>query len=435
MPTDLQAPVPQQSSVAASAPNAGGSKWLAAILLVLIFCPLWHIHIFNRRIPPTYSDLVQRWVGARAALAGKDPYSTEVLRDILAAEYDHYPPRPHDQGVARQGFLYPAHIVLLLAPIAHFSWEAARTVFLATSLALLLLSVLMYLRTFHPSITRTQITIITVLAIINWPVVWGARFQQPTLLVAALIFLACVCLRRNWPILAAILLAIATVKPQIAAPIIAWLILWSLFHRAWRFFAAFAITLSLLLLETERIVPGWFGNWRASLQGYRQVTDTDLPLQNFLGHWAGLILTLFLVAAGIFALWRSRKSDISSSNWSVSLSLVLALTVVLIPTHFTLVYNHILLFPACVTLILASPADPYSKFARQIALALLGTMFALPVISVSIETLWKPYPVVDGLPFLTNSILPPAVALAVLCQMLRKGTLVPSVRRAEGDFA
>jgi hypothetical protein len=138
---------------------------------------------------------------------------------------------------------------------------------------------------------------------------------------------------------------------------------------------------------------------------------------------------LLLVAAGVLALWRSRKTDTASTNWSVSVSLVLALTVVLIPTHFAMAYNQILLFPACVTLIVASSADAYSQFARQIALALLGVMFALPVVSVAIETFWKPYPVVDGLPFLTNSLLPPAVALAVLCQMLGKSKRVPSAIR------
>lgn len=429
MTTDLRAPAHPQGSVSAPTRNARPSKWFLTILLVLVVCPLWHMHIFNRRIPPTFSDLVQRWVGTRAALAGKDPYSAEVLRDILTAEYGHYPPRPDDEGVARQGFLYPAHVVLLLAPIANLPWGTACTLFLATSLALLVLGVCTYLRAFHPTLPRTQSAIITLFAVINWPVIWGARFQQPTLLTAALIFIACVCLRRNWPIAAGIVLAIATVKPQVAGPIIAWLMLWSLLHRGWRFIASLTITLSLLLLETERIVPGWFGEWRASLHGYRQVTDTDLPLQNFLGQWAGLILTLLLVAAGVLALWRSRKTDTASTNWSVSVSLVLALTVVLIPTHFAMAYNQILLFPACVTLIVASSADAYSQFARQIALALLGVMFALPVVSVAIETFWKPYPVVDGLPFLTNSLLPPAVALAVLCQMLGKSKRAPSAIR------
>jgi len=426
--TDLRAPAHPIASVTPPTANARPPKWLAGILVVLVFCPVWHIHVFNRRIPPTYSDLVQRWVGTRAALGGKNPYSAEVLRDILAAEYGHYPPRSTDEGVARQGFLYPAHVVLLLAPIANLSWETARAIFLLTSLALLLLSALAYLRAFHPTITHTQITIITVLAVINWPVVWGARFQQPTLLIAALIFLACVCLRHGWPIAAGILLAIATVKPQVTGPLIAWLVVWSLFNRAWRLIASLAVTLGLLLLVTERIVPGWFGNWRTSIQGYSQVTDTDLPLQNFLGHWAGLIFTVMLVAAGALALWRTRKSDTSSTNWSASVGLVLALTVVLIPTHFAMAYNQVLLFPPCVALTLVSTTDPYSRFARQVALALLGVMFALPVISVGIETFWKPYPVVDGLPFLTNSLLPPAVTLAMLCQMLRKEPLVPGAK-------
>src|SRR5690242_15664587 len=191
------------------------SGWRGFVLVLLaVCCSFWQLHVHNRVMGPNYSDLVTRWVGTRAAIAGLDPYSEDVLPDMLQMYYGHYPLTGADPNPERQRFYYPATLVVLLAPLASFTWPTVRLIFLVVTVGLLLLGlrgcIAMYLRRW----TRRQIAIVLVLAVCSWPVLWGLRLQQPTLLVAGFMFLACFWLSRGWESAAGILLALATVKPQ-----------------------------------------------------------------------------------------------------------------------------------------------------------------------------------------------------------------------------
>lgn len=387
--------------------------WGAALLLLLVACSLWQMHVHNRIMQPSYSDLVTRWVGTRAALAGSDPYSADVLREIQRAYYGHYPLTAADPDAAQQTFLYPAHIVLLLAPLAHFEWGTARWIFLSVTLLLLMLGFWACIEMFPPNKTRWATGFLLLLAVFNWPVLWGLRLQQPTLLIAAFVFLACFCLSRGMGSVAGILFALATVKPQIVFPVLAWLLCWAIVHRVWSLLISFPVTLAVLLLWTERLVPHWISHWRASLRGYANLTDTASPLENLFGHWAGLALTLLIVGSICVSLWRLRRCTANSVEFSVAISLVLALTVLVIPTHLTIIYNQVLLFPACLFLIYVKPSDRDSRIARWGALVLLVLTFALTPMAVLGETVMKPSIVWDAMPFFNNSPMTAGMAMAM----------------------
>jgi hypothetical protein len=388
--------------------------WLGLILLlILVASPVWQMHVHNRVMRATYSDLIQRWVGTRAALQGRDPYSADVLREIQRAYYGHYPLTAADPDAARQTFLYPAHVVLLLAPLAHFQWETARWIFLSVMLPLLILGFWSCLQMFLRSHTRGQIAVILLIAVFNWPVLWGLRLQQPTLLIAAFIFLAGFCIRNGWCVAAGVLLALATVKPQIVFLVLAWLFLWAIVHRVWSLLISFSLTLVVLLLWTERLVPHWISHWRASLSGYGGVTDTALPFENLFGHWAGLALTLLIAASICRSLWRLRKVSAASAEFSVAISLSLALTVVVIPTHLTMIYNLVLLFPACLFLAYVTPTDRDSRIAGWGALALVILTFALTPAAILAEAVLKPSIVWDAMPFFNNSPMAAGIAMAM----------------------
>ncbi len=181
MITDLRAPADPQASVSAPSPYARRAKWLVAILLVLVFSPLWHIHIFNRRIPPTYSDLVQCWAGARSRARKSSPPNTATT--LLARTTKALPDKDSFIPLSRacRTAVSPDRTSALgnrasRVPLHRLGNAASKCLGVSG--------------VFHPAITRTQTTISTLLAVINWPIVWGARFKQPTVLIAALIFLA-----------------------------------------------------------------------------------------------------------------------------------------------------------------------------------------------------------------------------------------------------
>ena len=55
---------------------------LVVALIVAVAAPLWHLHVINRDMPSTHSDLVAVWVGARVALEGRNPYSDQTTGEI-----------------------------------------------------------------------------------------------------------------------------------------------------------------------------------------------------------------------------------------------------------------------------------------------------------------------------------------------------------------
>ncbi|HEX6772426.1 MAG TPA: glycosyltransferase family 87 protein [Acidobacteriaceae bacterium] len=383
-----------------------------ALVLLAVCCSFWQLHVHNRVMGPNYSDLVTRWVGTRAAIAGLDPYSEDMLPDMLRMYYGHYPLTPSDPNPERQRFDYPANLVVLLAPLAYFNWRMARVIYLVVTIALLVLGLRGVIEMYPRRWTRLQIALALALAVCSWPVLWGLRLQQPTLLVAGFMFLACFCLSRGRERAAGILLALATVKPQIAVVLLAWILWWAVLHRAWRLLASFGTTLAVMLLLTEAVVPHWISRWRASLAGYGSATDTASALENLFGHWAGLAFTVLIAGFLCLNLWRLRRVSADSPEFPVAVGMAFALTVLVIPTHLTMIYNQVLLFPACLFVVQAKPADRDSRIVRWVVLAFLCVTFTLPLASVIGETISRPSAFWDALPYFCNSPLIGAVAMA-----------------------
>src|SRR5579862_3293952 len=89
-------------------------------------------------------------------------------------------------------------------------------------------------------------------------------------------------------ILAGMLLAFACMKPQLVWLLILWLLLWALSDWKQRkaFALSFIFTMTLLVVVSQLLLPGWFVGWWNSLVGYSRYTLpplTQLVLGRFLG--------------------------------------------------------------------------------------------------------------------------------------------------------
>ena len=374
---------------------------VACLLVAALVPSLLHLHVLDGRMPATHNDLIGRWVGTRAALAGKDPWSAAVLRQIQTAYYGR-PLTPEDHA-RPQAFYYPAPIVVLLAPLAHFSWPVARLIFLALACPLLFGSFWLCLLSLPITRAPGQTLTILLLAFFSWPSIWSLRLQQPTLIVAICVFIAWYALTRGHQIVPGALLSLTLIKPQLVFPLLAFLVFWSLLHRRWRFLLSLAASTALLLFASERIVPGWFPHWTASLRAYSDATVP--PLELAFGHWPGLILTLLLATVTAVLLWRFRHCPYPSQEFACALSLALGLALVLSPTDAPMIYNDVLLFPACIVLIFSQPTGLGARLARKVSITLIAFRYALVVIAVCGEYVFGPSDLWDGMPFL-NLILP-----------------------------
>jgi hypothetical protein len=322
---------------------------LRVILLgVLIISPLVHLRTVAHIIPSRFSDLYSPWVGTYAALHGKDPYSMEVTRQIQTWLYGK-PLGPNDT-YDKQAFVYPAHAILLLAPLTWVSWPLAR--FASTALGPLLVgfTAWIWIQICGLSISTRRTAVLLILISCSWPAIWGYRVQQPTLLVLAISSATCFLLQREYPVAAGALLAFATIKPQVVTLLILWLLVAAIIESRWRFIAAFFLSLTTLVFAAEAIVRGWISRWFAAALTYGHETSRQSLLTLIFHRQLGLIVTV-LLAIWVCVILRKLTSRISDPlKYGSAAALVLAFTSCTIPTSLWMAFNPLLLIPAVLLL-------------------------------------------------------------------------------------
>lgn len=295
------------------------------------------------------SDLYPRWLGTRELLLHhRDPYSAEVTREIQSGYYGRPldPARPDDPK-DQQGFAYPAHVVFLLAPTIGFSFPDVQAGFRWLLIVLTLASVFLWLRVLNWRPSATVIAILIVLTFGSYGMVQGIKLQQLTLVVSALLAGCAAALVAGYFSLAGFLLALATIKPQLALPVAGWLVLWALsdWRRRQIFVWSFGLSSAIFLAASEYVLPGWLGEFRDAVAAYRQYTGGAGSLLDVLATPAlGKILAGAAVIAVTVTGWRVRFASHDSVAFSTMLALVLAVTLVIVPTFAP--YNQILLLPA-----------------------------------------------------------------------------------------
>jgi hypothetical protein len=295
------------------------------------------------------SDLYPRWLGTRELLLHhRNPYSPEVTRDIQSGYYGRpLDPDRIDDPKDQQGFAYPLHVVFLLAPTIGFPFSMVQAGFRWLLVLLTLASVFLWLRTLRwcPSNTVTAILIILVFG--SYPVVQGIKLQQLTLVVSALLAGCAAALVAGNFSLAGFLLALATIKPQLALPVAGWLMLWAVsdWRRRQSFIWSFGLSTAIFLAASEFLLPGWIAQFRDAVTAYRQYTGGAGSLLDVLATpELGKVLAAVAVAAVAVTGWRLRHAPHDSAPFNTMWALVLAVTLVIVPTFAA--YNQVLLLQA-----------------------------------------------------------------------------------------
>jgi hypothetical protein len=333
------------------------------------------------------------------------------------------------------------------------------------------LSVPLWLRAIGWTLPRPALLAAALLAAGSWPALQGWALEQLTLLVAALLAAAAACLAwgagaggrgagagnatldqasrnaqspnpqtaiRNPQLLAGALLAVATIKPQLTALLVAGLALWVLGGGrarqgvAWGFLG----TLGALVAGAFLLLPGWLGDFRDALVAYQQYTDghsllwifTSVLLDRLLPAAVAPVtngLAAVLAGGTLLAWWRARRAEAGTFRFSRALALTLAITLLIIPTWAP--YNQPVLLPAILLLgqyraALWGAGRRWVRWAWVTAAALIGwpwvaaagLLLALPVAAAAGQgccdsTVYR----LDFLPLIPSLFTPPAVLLAL----------------------
>lgn len=298
------------------------------------------------------SDLYPRWLGARELLLhGRDPYSAEVTREIQAGYYGRpldssRPDDPKDQ----QGFAYPVYVVFYLAPTVHLPFEIVRKGFFWVLLCLTIASIPLWLRVLRwPLALREQGGVLG-LTLGSLAVMQGLKLQQMTLFVAALVAVAIALLVTDHAIAAGILLALATIKPQVVCLLLFWLAIWTVgdWKRRYRWTVSFLITMAVLFVAAELRLPHWIPRFWQAAREYQGYTDA-VPLLDKLisAPWSRLLEVAAGVAAA-YVCWRNREHGANTATFAATICTVLAVTLLIVPTYA--LYNQVLLLPGLLLL-------------------------------------------------------------------------------------
>lgn len=300
------------------------------------------------------SDLYPRWLGARDLLVhGRNPYSDELTLEIQEGYYGRRldaarPNDPKDQ----QGFAYPVYVVFLLAPLLRLPFHQVQILFHWLLVGLTAASILWWLRALHWRVAGLAMASAAVLTVGSVPAVQGIKLQQLSLLVAGLLAGSAACLASGFLFFGGLLLALATIKPQLACFPGAWFLVWAVSD--WRgrrkFLFGLALAMALLLAGSEAVLPGWMRLFLGAIQQYHRYTQNRSVLDQLLpGMFTGKIVAALAVVLAAVFLWRLRNVAADSAQFERAIALVMATTVLVVPMYAP--YNQVLLLPAILLLV------------------------------------------------------------------------------------
>jgi len=329
------------------------------------------------------SDLYPRWIGAKELLLhGRDPYSAEVSREIQAGYYGRPldPSRPDDPR-DEQGFAYPVYVVFCLAPTIGLPFAIVQKGFFWILLMLTSASTLLWLRVLRwPATLWTQVSLLA-LTLGSVAVMQGLKLQQMSLLVAGLLAIAIALLVTDHAVAAGVLLALASIKPQLVLLLLCWLAIWTVadWRRRYRWAASFLLTMSVLCAGSEWYLPHWIPRFWQAIREYQTYTGAMSVLDRSIGPPWSRAFELLAFAGMMGACWRERRHAVNTAAFAFTLSLVLATTVVLIPTYAP--YNQVLLIPALLILIKERQKIWQRSITNRILFVVTACLIAWPWVS------------------------------------------------------
>ncbi len=371
------------------------------------------------------SDLYLHWVGARELLLnGRDPYGPDVTREIQQGYYGRPldPARPGDPRDQR--FAYPVYVAFYLAPTIHLPFEIVRKGFFWVLFGLTVATIPLWLRVLRWSAPLWAQASLIVFTIGSLTVMQGLKLQQMTLLVAALVAIALALLASGRPIAAGIALALATIKPQLVWLLLFWLMVWTLadWRRRYRCAASFLFTMAILCAASEWYLPHWIPRFLQAMREYPTYTDAVSTLDKLLPAPWGWVARALAVAAMVYIGWKNRQSSANTAAFAATVSLALAVTIIVIPSYS--LYNQVMLLPALLVLVrdrqllwnrnrmsraLLSLVAILLLWQWLASIVLAGLSFVLPL--PTLEAAW-------AVPLWTVLPLPVAVAALVLITMM-----------------
>jgi hypothetical protein len=224
---------------------------------------------------PGANDFYSRWKGAEVFWKqGVDPYSDQATLAIQKGIYG----RPAQPGEDPGPFAYPFYTAFVLAPVVWLPYSWAEAIWLVVLEVSLVGGVLLCLSLYKWRMPG-WLAAVTVL----WVLVF--YHSARTILLgqfAGLVFLWTAgtlwMLARKHDVMAGVLLALTTIKPQMSFLLVPALLLWGVGQRRWRFVGGLGGAMALLFGASFVLLPGWLAGFLGQLMHYTSYTAIGSPV-------------------------------------------------------------------------------------------------------------------------------------------------------------
>jgi hypothetical protein len=307
---------------------------------IYLFFFTWLAYSITSRYPAGI-DFYERWRGSNAFwVEGLNPYSPAVTHSIEMGMYG----QPADPGQKQfpGDFLYPFHVVVILAPLSVVPYELAEAVWAVLTATLCVISFVAMTDLFKWRYPRWLLVFGVLWSIFFYPSMRGIIIGQIGTVVGCLLIISFWAQVKGYDRLAGILLALSTMKPQVVLLAIPFLLLYGLFYRRWRFLWSAALTFIVLVGVSFILLPSWLGDFLNQVLNYHSFTVVDSTIKQLVIR-IGLPPVSELVISGLLfcvLLWawyqvllRGRQDR---AIWTVALTFTLS-NLILSPTatpHF-----------------------------------------------------------------------------------------------------
>jgi hypothetical protein len=327
-------------------------KFLMLATLGLLFCLAFAFAINRNPVTLYRSDMYLRWYAIDKLFSdARDLYDSRNGEEVISYAWGEqtYPWTPN--------FYYPAHLLVLIGPLALLPYPVAHLIWTVTGQIFYLVGVWLSMRLVAWPDSVNKRTALIVAAAFFLPyirhTIWG---QFNTIGVLSLV-LCLYALRKGHHGLAGVLAIGFTFKPHTTVLTLAFLILWALFKRErWPFLFGFGLSALVTWAAAEVFQPGWVLDFVKTLGAYGSMKSAfDLlwnPYQVVAGVSCAMALFLFL---------RNRRTPATSAAFAGCICLSLAVWCLVVPAIDIM---HIVMLPVAVVLLLASLQVTYPRLYR-----------------------------------------------------------------------
>src|ERR1700676_742421 len=148
-------------------------------------------------------------------------------------------------------------------------------------------------------------------------VIQGLLLQQISLLVAGMMTAAIALIIVDQQVAAGILLAVATIKPQLVLLLLTWLLIWTLgdWRHRYRWVVSYALSMTMLCGLAEWYLPHWISLFWRAVRDYQNYTGAASVLDNLTGTPWSWIFEIAAFIALLAACWKERRNSADTGSF------------------------------------------------------------------------------------------------------------------------